>query len=216
MASLRALPALKEGTLEAAIFIFWPVWGFLPSLALRSLTQNLPKPVILTSSPPLSVSVTTRSKASKCLWASLVGTSASLAILSISSVLFMVLRKLAQACSSGKIGSFLQVSPGVFPCAVDLLVPVSPVELRVLSIKRVLDKRVRVHDYTPRKGKGYIAAFLAVSGDAWRSYGAGWCRDGRRRSLGGASRIGVPPFAASTARRDLRYRSAEGFGCRIS
>src|SRR5918999_4459668 len=90
MASLRALPALKEGTLEAAIFIFWPVWGFLPSLALRCRTENLPKPVILTSSPPLSVSLTTRSKTLKCLRASLVGTSASLAILSISSVLFMV------------------------------------------------------------------------------------------------------------------------------
>src|ERR671917_1710459 len=63
MASLRALPALKAGTLEAAIFIFSPVWGFLPSLALRSRTENFPKPVILTSSPPLSASVTTLSKA---------------------------------------------------------------------------------------------------------------------------------------------------------
>src|SRR5918997_3434691 len=90
MACLRALPALKEGTLEALIFIFSPVWGFLPSLALRSLTENLPKPVILTSSPALSASATTRSKAPKCLWASPSGTSASSAILSISSVLFMV------------------------------------------------------------------------------------------------------------------------------
>ena len=53
-------------------------------LALRSLTENLPKPVILTSSPPLSVSVTTRSKAS------LASTSAFWAIFSISSILFMV------------------------------------------------------------------------------------------------------------------------------
>src|SRR5215218_9006044 len=41
-----------------------------------------------TSSPPLSASVTTRSKASKCLWASLVDTLASWATLSMSSVLF--------------------------------------------------------------------------------------------------------------------------------
>src|SRR5215211_2267303 len=88
MASLRALPALKAGTFCAAIFIFWPVWGFLPSLALRSRTENFPKPVIWTSSSPLSASVTTRSKASKCLWASLVDTSASWATRSMSSVLF--------------------------------------------------------------------------------------------------------------------------------
>jgi hypothetical protein len=53
---LRALPALKAGTLEAGILIFSPVWGFLPSLALRSRTENFPKPVIRTSSPPLSAS----------------------------------------------------------------------------------------------------------------------------------------------------------------
>src|SRR3712207_1207458 len=89
-ASLRALPALKDGTLEAAIFIFSPVWGFLPYLALRSRTENFPKPVILTSSPLLSASVTTRSKAPKYFCASLSGTPASSAILSISSVLFIV------------------------------------------------------------------------------------------------------------------------------
>src|SRR3712207_5777239 len=87
-ASLRALPALKAGTLWAGIFIFSPVWGFLPSLALRSRTENFPKPVIRTSSPPLSASVTTRSKASRCLCASLVDTWASSATLSMSSVLF--------------------------------------------------------------------------------------------------------------------------------
>src|SRR5215218_614729 len=89
MASLRALPALKAGTLEAAIFIFSPVWGFVPSLALRSRTENFPKPVILTSSPPLSASVTTLSKAPKHFWASPSGTPASCAILSMSSPLFM-------------------------------------------------------------------------------------------------------------------------------
>jgi hypothetical protein len=63
----------------------------IPSLPGSALPHgDLPKPAILTSSVSLSVSVTTRSKASKCLWASLVGTSASWAILSISSVLSMV------------------------------------------------------------------------------------------------------------------------------
>ena len=52
MACLRALPALKEGTFEALISIFSPVWGLRPSLALRSLTENFPKPVILTSLAP--------------------------------------------------------------------------------------------------------------------------------------------------------------------
>jgi hypothetical protein len=28
---LRALSSLKAGTFCATIFIFWPVWGFLPS-----------------------------------------------------------------------------------------------------------------------------------------------------------------------------------------
>src|SRR5215204_2321159 len=85
-----ALPILKAGTFWAEIFIFWPVWGFLPSLALRSLTENFPKSVICTFSQLLSASVTTSSKASKCLWASLLGTSAFWAILSISSFFFMV------------------------------------------------------------------------------------------------------------------------------
>ena len=31
---------LKAGTLDAAILIFSPVWGFLPSLASRSRTEN--------------------------------------------------------------------------------------------------------------------------------------------------------------------------------
>src|SRR4028118_97892 len=101
MAPLRAFPALKAGTLDAAIFIFSPVRGFLPSLALRSLTENVPKLIILTSSSPLSASVTTRSKAPKCLWASPSGTPASSAILSMSSVLFISAPFSGRMCLSG-------------------------------------------------------------------------------------------------------------------
>jgi hypothetical protein len=36
--SFRDLPARKAGTVEAAIFIFSPLCGFLPSLAFCSLT----------------------------------------------------------------------------------------------------------------------------------------------------------------------------------
>ena len=49
--SLRPLPALKPGTLEAAICIDAPVWGFLPSLAALCLTENVPKPTSDTESP---------------------------------------------------------------------------------------------------------------------------------------------------------------------
>src|SRR5215203_1563847 len=89
LARSRLRHRLGQGTFCAAIFIFSPVCGFLPSLTLRSLTENFPKPVIWTSSPALSASVTTFSKASKCFWASLLGTPASWAILSMSSFFFM-------------------------------------------------------------------------------------------------------------------------------
>jgi hypothetical protein len=49
-------PALKRGTLLAAIWIFSPVWGLTPCLALRSATENFPKPVKLMSPPRESTS----------------------------------------------------------------------------------------------------------------------------------------------------------------
>ena len=56
---LSAEPALNFGTLLAGIWIFSPVWGFTPWRAPRSLTENFPKPVKLTSPPRLRVSSTT-------------------------------------------------------------------------------------------------------------------------------------------------------------
>ena len=50
-ALFSAEPALKRGTLLAAIWIFSPVCGFTPWRALRSATENFPKPVKLTSPP---------------------------------------------------------------------------------------------------------------------------------------------------------------------
>ena len=44
-ASLRALPALNAGTLEAAIVISLPVCGLRPLRAARSRTSKLPKPI---------------------------------------------------------------------------------------------------------------------------------------------------------------------------
>ena len=44
-ASLSALPALKAGTLEAAILISLPVCGLRPLRAARSRTSKLPKPI---------------------------------------------------------------------------------------------------------------------------------------------------------------------------
>src|SRR5579885_169228 len=42
---LRALPALNFGTFLAGICIFLPVAGFTPTLLLRFITVNVPKPV---------------------------------------------------------------------------------------------------------------------------------------------------------------------------
>ena len=56
MAFLRPEPAVKRGTLVAAICIDSPVRGLRPSRAPRSATWNLPKPVNVTSPPPLSSS----------------------------------------------------------------------------------------------------------------------------------------------------------------
>ena len=53
-AFLRPEPAVKRGTLLAAICIVSPVRGLRPSRAPRSATWNLPKPVNETSSPDFS------------------------------------------------------------------------------------------------------------------------------------------------------------------
>ena len=52
--SLKAFPALNAGTLQAAILIFSPVCGFLPSRAALSRASNVPKPIKETLSPALT------------------------------------------------------------------------------------------------------------------------------------------------------------------
>ena len=59
-----AEPAEKRGTLPPGIVIRSPVRGLTPWRGPRSATWNLPKPVKLTSPPPLSVSVIASSTAS--------------------------------------------------------------------------------------------------------------------------------------------------------
>src|SRR3954465_365819 len=65
-AFFRPEPAVKRGTLLAAIVIVAPVRGLRPSRAPRSATWNLPNPVKLTSSPlesAVSIDVITASTA---------------------------------------------------------------------------------------------------------------------------------------------------------
>src|SRR5579859_3335136 len=63
-ALFKALPAVKRGTREAAIWIRSPVRGFTPARAPRVPTWNLPNPETLTSLPRRSASCTVASTAS--------------------------------------------------------------------------------------------------------------------------------------------------------
>jgi hypothetical protein len=63
-AFLRPEPAVKRGTLVAAIFMDSPVRGLRPSRAPRAATWNLPKPVKVTSPPDFSSPSMVRSTAS--------------------------------------------------------------------------------------------------------------------------------------------------------
>src|SRR6185312_1827486 len=61
IACLRPAPAVNLGALEALIFTRSPVRGLTPWRAARLTTENLPKPVMLTSSPFLRFFVTVAS-----------------------------------------------------------------------------------------------------------------------------------------------------------
>ena len=56
-ASFSSLPALKAGTLEAAICISSPVCGLRPVRAALSRTSNVPNPISCTFSPAAKVLV---------------------------------------------------------------------------------------------------------------------------------------------------------------
>src|SRR4051794_39761231 len=90
-AFLKSAPALNFGALLAAIWMRSPVCGFTPCRAPRSATENLPKPVKLTSPPRLSVSLTTSMNASTALLASAFASPASDATRSTNSALVTTL-----------------------------------------------------------------------------------------------------------------------------
>src|SRR5687767_12961784 len=85
MAFLRPEPAVKRGTFDAAICIDSPVRGLRPSRAPRDATWNLPKPVNVTSPPPLSSDSMVLSTASTAAAASFLDRPASWATLSTNS-----------------------------------------------------------------------------------------------------------------------------------
>ena len=90
MASLKPLPALKAGVLEAAILISLPVWGLRPVRAALLRTSKVPKPTSVTLSPFFRVISTVLVNALRAASASFLDRLASLAIASTSSVLFII------------------------------------------------------------------------------------------------------------------------------
>ena len=82
---------MNFGDLEALICIVSPVSGFLPSLAARSDTSNVPKPTSCTLSPFFSCSATTSVNAFSAFSASFFDSYVLSAIAATSSVLFIVI-----------------------------------------------------------------------------------------------------------------------------
>lgn len=89
-AALKPAPALKVGTVVAAIFSASPVLGFLPVRAARLDALKVPKPISATSLPLATDAVMISSSASMDLPAAALETSVLVASASISSDLFMV------------------------------------------------------------------------------------------------------------------------------
>ena len=84
---LSAEPAVNFGTVEAGMSTFWPgLRGFTPCRAARCCTLNLPKPVKVTSPPPLSVSEIVPSTASTAFPASRLDSPVRLATCSMNSL----------------------------------------------------------------------------------------------------------------------------------
>jgi hypothetical protein len=89
-ASFSALPALKDGTLAAAIWIGAPVCGLRPVRAGRSLTLNEPNPTSDTELPDFSDAAIASVMASIARAAAAFGKSAVTATASINSDLFTI------------------------------------------------------------------------------------------------------------------------------
>ncbi len=86
-ASLRALPALKMGTIAASILIGAPVLGLRPTRAARALTENVPNPRKETDFPLCNEAVTESKREFRARVAEAFEISACSAINSIKSVL---------------------------------------------------------------------------------------------------------------------------------
>src|SRR5207302_7689522 len=87
-ALFKALPAVKRGTREAAMWMRSPVRGLTPWRAARSETPNLPNPVTVTSRPRRSASSTVSMMASTARPASALVSAARSATWSTSSDFF--------------------------------------------------------------------------------------------------------------------------------
>lgn len=90
-ASFNALPALNLGTRLAGISTASPVCGLRPMRSARSLVLNVPKPIMATSPPCESASITLAQNASSASPALAYDSPARSAICLMSSDLFMVL-----------------------------------------------------------------------------------------------------------------------------
>jgi hypothetical protein len=95
-AALKAAPALKRGTVAAAIFSFSPVRGFLPTRAARLAALNVPKPMSCTSCFLATVLVMISTTALNARPAAALDMSVSLANASINSALFKIFSKLIE------------------------------------------------------------------------------------------------------------------------
>ncbi len=89
-AALKAAPAVKRGTVAAAIFNFSPVRGFLPTRAARLAALKVPKPINCTSCFLATVLVMISTSALTARPAAALDMSVSLANASISSALFKI------------------------------------------------------------------------------------------------------------------------------
>ncbi len=92
-AVLNAAPALKRGTVAAAILSFSPVRGFLPTRAARLAALKVPKPISCTSCFLATVLVMISTRALTARPAAALDMSVSLANASINSALFKIFSK---------------------------------------------------------------------------------------------------------------------------
>lgn len=90
-AALKPAPAVKRGTVVAAILISLPVAGLRPVRAARLDDLKVPKPTRVTLSPLETAFVIAAIAASRALPAAALDSSASLATASMSSDLFKVI-----------------------------------------------------------------------------------------------------------------------------